>query len=80
MINCIMLAGLFYIAGTDSRDNNFFVNLYSIEAVREIEGGPTTILIHGGSRIAVDLPLVDVAITMDSCLQVFADNLYGEDQ
>ena len=79
MINCIMLAGLFYIAGEDTRGDPFMVNLYSIEAVRDIED-QSIIMFGSGNRVSVDLPLIDVAITMDSCLQVFADNLYGEDQ
>lgn len=79
MINCIMLAGLFYIAGEDARGNPFIVNLYSIEAVHQVED-QSIFTLGSGQPVAVDLPLVDVAITMDSCLQVFADNLYGEDQ
>lgn len=77
MISCVMIAGLFYLAGTDYNGDEYFVSLFSVESVRAVErdsfGATTQIRLNSGDIIVEDLELIDVAIGMDECTQAFLD-------
>ena len=77
MISCVMIAGLFYLAGTDYNGDGYFVSLFSVESVRATEqdvlGVTTQIRLTSGDIIVEDLELIDVAIGMEECTQAFLD-------
>lgn len=77
MISCVMIAGLFYLAGTDYNGDGYLVSLFSVESVRATEqdvlGVTTQIRLTSGDIIVEDLELIDVAIGMEECTQAFFD-------
>jgi hypothetical protein len=79
MIECIVLTGLFYIAGTDINGDPYFANVDMIVSVtedlsiRDTGIKPRTMITTLNGIIVEDLPIFDVAVGMSSCEGVYND-------
>jgi hypothetical protein len=79
MIECIFLAGLWYIAGTDINSDRYFVNIDMIVSatqnmsISDIGGSSRTIIQTVNGTIVEDLDILDVAVGISRC-----EDLYNE--
>jgi len=79
MIECMLLAGLWYIAGTDINGDRYFVNIDMIVSatqnmsISDIGGSSRTIIQTLNGTIVEDLDILDVAIGISRC-----EDLYNE--
>jgi hypothetical protein len=79
MIECIFLAGLWYIAGTDINGDRYFVNIDMIVSatqnmsISDIGGSSRTIIQTVNGTIVEDLDILDVAVGISRC-----EDLYNE--
>ena len=79
MIECIYLAGLWYIAGTDINSDRYFVNIDMIVSVSQnmsisdTNSVPRTIIHTVNGTIVEDLDILDVAVGISRC-----EDLYNE--
>jgi hypothetical protein len=79
MIECIYLAGLWYIAGTDINSDRYFVNIDMIVSVSQnmsisdTNSVPRTIIQTVNGTIVEDSDILDVAVGISRC-----EDLYNE--
>jgi hypothetical protein len=79
MIECIFLAGLWYIAGNDINGDRYFVNIDMIVSatqnmsISDIGGSSRTIIQTINGTIVEDLDILDVAVGISRC-----EDLYNE--
>lgn len=83
MIECIFLAGLWYIAGVDINNDRYFANIDMIVSVTQnmsisdSGGPPRTIIQTVNGTIVEDTDILDVAIGISRCEDLY-DELSGE--
>jgi hypothetical protein len=79
MIECIFLAGLWYIAGTDINGDRYFANIDMIVSatqnmsISDGGGSSRTIIQTVNGTIVEDLDILDVAVGISRC-----EDLYNE--
>jgi hypothetical protein len=79
MIECIFLAGLFYIAGSDINGDPYFANIDMIVSVTEdlsitdTDNTPRTMITTLNGTIVENVPILDVAVGISRCEGVYND-------
>lgn len=78
MIDCIFLAGLFYIAGTDINGDPYFANIDFIAhvvqdiSISDTDDTPRTMITTTNGTIVEDLDILDVAVGISRCESIYA--------
>lgn len=79
MIDCIFLAGLFYIAGTDINGDRYFANIDMIVSatqnmsISDTNNTPRTMITTVNGTIVENVDILDVAVGIARC-----EDLYNE--